>query len=79
MQRNKTLGLIAMRQLLFADLRDLRRFDGLVAGTTFGVEESQEFLQNGGVGGVPQKGAFASDGDKFLVLELLQMMGQGGR
>ena len=58
----------------------LAGFDGLVARAALGVQETEQFLQNGGVGGVPQKGAFAAYRDQILILELFQVVRQrGGR
>jgi hypothetical protein len=68
-----------MRPFLFTELGDLRRFDGFVPGTTFGVKEPQQFLENGGVGSVAEERAFTPYADEFFVLELFQVMRQRGR
>ena len=67
-----------MNELLLTDLNDVLWLDGLVASAAFGVEELQEFLQGGGVGGVTKKRALAPDLDQALILQLVQMVGERG-
>lgn len=65
--------------MLFAQLDDGGRFDGLVAGTTLGIQESEEFLQRVGIGRVAQEGALPADSDETFVFEFVEVMGQRGR
>src|SRR5579859_402877 len=73
---------VLMNDSLFADLNhallnNALRFEGLVAGAAFGVEELQQFLQGLGVGGVAQKRAFAFHVDQILGAQLVEMMREG--
>src|SRR5579864_4183700 len=68
---------VFMNDSLFADLNNALRFEGLVAGTAFGIEELQQFLQDFGVGGVTQKRAFAFHVDEILGAQLVEMMREG--
>jgi hypothetical protein len=51
--------------------------DGPVARTTLGVQEADDFLQGFGVRRVPEESPIAPDLDQILVLELIEVMGQG--
>src|SRR5678815_5073871 len=64
--------------LLFADLNDILRFDGLAAAATLRVQEAEQLLQAFRVGQIAQESAFPPHCDELLVLQLVQMMGEGG-
>jgi len=68
-----------MRPLLSTELGDLCRLDGFISGATLGVEEPEQFLQNGRVGGVAEKRALPLYFNQFFVLELFQVVRQRGR
>ena len=53
-------------------------FDRFAACAAFGVEETEKILQGFCVGGVPEECAVAPHGDKALILELVEVMGEGG-
>src|SRR6516225_8691636 len=61
-------------KLLFAELGDFGWFDGLVARAALRVEESEQLLQNGGIGSVPKKSAFTTNSDQILVSEFFQVV-----
>src|ERR1051326_7667630 len=70
---------VLMNDSLFTDLdnallNNALRFEGLVAGTAFRIEELQQFLQGFGVGGVSQKRAFAFYVDEIFGAQLVEMM-----
>jgi len=68
-----------MRPFLSTELGDLRRFDGFIPGATLGVEEPEQFLQNGGVGSVAKEGALTLYFDELFVFELFEVVRQRGR
>ncbi len=52
--------------------------DYFVAGTAFAEEKRQQLAQRFGVRGVPQEGAVAPDLHQAFVLQLVEMMREGG-
>ena len=44
----------------------------------FRVEEGEQVLECGLVGGVPEVGAFAADANEVFVAEFVEVMGEGG-
>ena len=69
---------VLMNELLFTDLNDVLELDGLVASAALGVEELQEFLQSGRVGGVSKEGTFTLDFNQAFILQLVEMVGERG-
>jgi hypothetical protein len=62
----------------FAELHKRFRLYGFVAGAAFGVEEAEQFLERGGIGGAAEEGAFAGDTHQFLVLQFVEVVGEVG-
>src|ERR1035437_9466252 len=70
-------SVVLINGLLFTDLNDVLRFEGLIARAAFGVEELQQFLQSLGVRGVAKERAFALDFDEAFRLQFVEMMREG--
>ena len=64
--------------LLSADLDDVLRLQGFIAGAAFGIEKLQEFLESFRVGGVAEKGALAFDEDEVFVLQFVEVVRERG-
>jgi len=50
----------------------------VVPGAALGIQEAEKVLESVSVRSIPEEGALATDGDEFLISELVQVMGKRG-
>jgi hypothetical protein len=62
--------------LLFADLNDSLRLEGIVSGTALGIKELQQLLQGLRICGVTQERALPAYKHQAFVLELVEVVGK---